>query len=105
MSAKDNGQSTPGAYLRSILPILTWLPKYERAWLGADIMAGLAVWAMTVPQALAYAGIAGVPPVYGLYAVPLAMAAYAIFGTSRTLSVGPESAIAIISVVRWAHWR
>jgi high affinity sulfate transporter 1 len=85
--------------LRSILPILTWLPKYERAWLRADVMAGLAVWAMTVPQALAYAGIAGVPPVYGLYAVPLAMAAYAIFGTSRTLSVGPESAIAIISVV------
>ncbi len=62
-------------------------------------MAGLAVWAMTVPQALAYAGIAGVPPIYGLYAVPLAMVAYALFGTSRTLSVGPESAIAIISAV------
>jgi high affinity sulfate transporter 1 len=62
-------------------------------------MAGLAVWAMTVPQALAYAGIAGVPPVYGLYAVPLAMVAYAVFGTSRTLCVGPESAIAIISAV------
>jgi high affinity sulfate transporter 1 len=54
---------------------------------------------MTVPQALAYAGIAGVPPVYGLYAVPLAMVAYAVFGTSRTLCVGPESAIAIISAV------
>jgi high affinity sulfate transporter 1 len=62
-------------------------------------MAGLAVWAMTVPQALAYAGIAGVPPIYGLYAVPLAMVAYALFGTSRTLCVGPESAIAIISAV------
>jgi high affinity sulfate transporter 1 len=62
-------------------------------------MAGLAVWAMTVPQALAYAGIAGVPPIYGLYAVPLAMIAYAVFGTSRTLCVGPESAIAIISAV------
>jgi high affinity sulfate transporter 1 len=52
---------------------------------------------MTVPQALAYAGIAGVPPVYALYAVPLAMAAYAILGTSRTMCVGPESAIALIS--------
>jgi high affinity sulfate transporter 1 len=62
-------------------------------------MAALAVWAMTVPQALAYAGIAGVPPIYGLYTVPLAMIAYAIFGTSRTLAVGPESAIAIISAV------
>ena len=83
----------------SLIPIITWLPNYERAWLRTDIMAGLAVWAMTVPQALAYAGIAGVPPVYGLYTVPLAMVAYAVFGTSRTLSVGPESAIAIISAV------
>jgi high affinity sulfate transporter 1 len=86
-------------FLRSFLPIITWLPRYERSWLRADVMAGLAVWAMMVPQALAYAGIAGVPPIYGLYAVPLAMAAYAFFGTSRTLSVGPESAIAIISAV------
>ena len=84
---------------KSTLPITEWLPNYQRAWLRADIMAGLAVWAMTVPQALAYAGIAGVPPVYGLYAIPLAMVAYAILGTARTLSVGPESAIAIISAV------
>lgn len=85
--------------IRSLLPIAVWLPDYQRSWLRADVMAGLAVWAMTVPQALAYAGIAGVPPVYGLYAVPLAMVVYAVFGTSRTLSVGPESAIAIISAV------
>ena len=85
--------------LRSLVPIVTWLPSYERSWLRADIMAGLAVWAMMVPQALAYAGIAGVPPVYGLYAVPLAIVAYAVLGTSRTLCVGPASAIAIISAV------
>ena len=85
--------------LRAFLPILEWLPDYQRAWLRTDLMAGLAVWAMTVPQALAYAGIANVPAVYGLYSVPLAMIAYTIFGTSRTLSVGPESAIAIISAV------
>jgi high affinity sulfate transporter 1 len=83
--------------LLSLIPIIGWLPRYERTWLRGDLMAGVAVWAMTVPQALGYAGIAGVPPVYGLYAVPLAMAAYAFFGTSRTLCVGPESAIAIIS--------
>ena len=81
----------------SLIPIIDWFPRYDRTWLRADLVAGLAVWAMTVPQALGYAGIAGVPPVYGLYAVPLAMVAYAIFGTSRTLCVGPESAIAIIS--------
>ena len=85
--------------IKSYLPITEWLPAYRRAGLRGDIMAGLAVWAMTVPQALAYAGIAGVPPIYGLYAVPLAMVAYALFGTSRSLSVGPESAIAIISAV------
>ncbi len=91
----------PGRLKRacSLLPITTWLPRYQRSWLRADIMAGLAVWAMTVPQCLAYAGIAGVPPIYGLYGIPIAMAAYAIFGTSRTLCVGPESAIAIISAV------
>jgi high affinity sulfate transporter 1 len=90
---------TPREFLHSLIPIFTWLPNYKRTWLQGDLLAGLAVWAMTVPQALAYAGIAGVPPIYGLYAVPLAMAAYAVFGTSRTLSVGPESAIAIISAV------
>jgi SulP family sulfate permease len=85
--------------LQSYVPILDWLPSYQRSGLRTDLMAGLAVWAMTVPQVLAYAGIANVPAVYALYSVPLAMIAYAVFGTSRTLSVGPESAIAIISAV------
>jgi hypothetical protein len=75
------------------LPITIWLPRYQRAWLPTDLVAGLAIWALTVPQALAYAGIAGVPPQYGLYAIPLAMLAHAIFGTSRLLSVGPDSAL------------
>ena len=85
--------------LSSSVPILEWLPNYQRSWLRTDLLAGLAVWAMTVPQALAYAGIANVPPVYGLYSIPLAMIAYAVFGSSRTLSVGPGSAVAIISAV------
>jgi high affinity sulfate transporter 1 len=79
------------------VPITVWLPAYQRGWLRPDLIAGLAVWAMTIPQALAYAGIAGVPAQYALYTVPLAMIAYAIFGTSRTLSMGPESALAIMS--------
>ncbi|HEA69979.1 MAG TPA: sulfate permease [Desulfobacterales bacterium] len=99
MNVSGKRRSNTREFLCALLPIITWLPRYERTWLRTDIMAGLAVWAMTVPQALAYAGIAGVPPVYGLYAVPLAMVVYAVFGTSRTLSVGPESAIAIISSV------
>jgi high affinity sulfate transporter 1 len=84
-------------FLHQYVPITAWLPAYQRGWLRADLIAGLAVWAMTIPQALAYAGIAGVPAQYALYTVPLAMIAYAIFGTSRTLSMGPESALAIMS--------
>jgi high affinity sulfate transporter 1 len=73
------------------------MPAYQRGWLRTDLIAGLAVWAMTIPQVMAYAGIAGVPAVYALYTVPLAMIAYALFGTSRTLSVGPDSALAMLS--------
>ena len=74
--------------LHRYVPITVWLPAYQRGWLRADLIAGLAVWAMTIPQAMAYASIAGVPAVYALYTVPLAMMAYAFFGTSRTLRHG-----------------
>jgi SulP family sulfate permease len=79
------------------LPILTWLPRYQRSWLRADFIAGLTVWAVMVPTALAYTGIAGVNPVIGLYTVPLALVGYALFGTSRSLVVGPDSATALLS--------
>ncbi len=93
-SLSNKGQKN---FLHQYVPITAWLPAYQRGWLRTDLIAGLAVWAMTIPQALAYAGIAGVPAQYALYTVPLAMIAYAIFGTSRTLSMGPESALAIMS--------
>lgn len=79
------------------LPVTAWLPSYERAWAAGDIVAGLTIWALLVPEALAYAGIAGVPPQYGLYCAPLALIAYAIFGGSRRLVVGPSSTVAIVS--------
>jgi MFS superfamily sulfate permease-like transporter len=62
------------------LPILEWLPKYERSWLTSDAVAALSVWALLVPQALAYATLAGVPVQYGLYTSFVALVAYAIFG-------------------------
>ncbi len=99
MNSAEKKQSRFRNVMHKVVPMTEWLPAYQKNWLRVDIMAGLAVWAMTVPQVLAYAGIAGVPPIYGLYTVPLAMILYAIFGSSRTLSVGPESAIAIISAV------
>jgi high affinity sulfate transporter 1 len=89
----QNGRFSP----RSLIPILTWLPAYQKKWLRADVIAALTVWALLVPEAMAYAGIAGMPPQAGLYAAPLALLAYAIFGTSRHLHVGPSSAVAALS--------
>jgi len=83
--------------LKSFLPILEWLPNYERAWFRPDIIAALTLWAVLVPEAMAYADIAGMPAETGLYAAPLALVAYAIFGTSRHLDVGPSSSIAALS--------
>ena len=85
--------------LRQYFPILEWLPKYQLSWLRADIIAGLTVWAVMVPEAMAYAGIAGVPPLIGLYTVPFPLFFYALLGTSRLMVVGPDSATALISSV------
>jgi high affinity sulfate transporter 1 len=81
------------------LPILQWLPQYERAWLIPDSLAGLAVWAVIVPESMAYSGIVGVPPIMGLYTIVPALVAYAILGTSRILVVGPDTATGLISAL------
>src|SRR6478609_9710979 len=73
------------------------LRPYDRAWLRSDLIAGLTVWAVLVPEALAYATIAGVSPVVGLYAAPGALLLYSAFGSSRHLVVGPMSATAALS--------
>jgi hypothetical protein len=62
----------------SVIP--SWLRRYDRGWLAADATAGLTIWALMVPQAMAYAGIAGVPVQNGLYVMPLAVVGYALFG-------------------------
>ena len=76
------------------------LRGYRRSWLSRDVVAGLTVWAVLVPEALAYATIAGVSPVVGLYAAPGALLLYAAFGSSRHLVTGPMSASS--SGGRWA---
>ncbi len=75
---------------------LAHLRGYNSSWLRADALAGVAVTAYLVPQCLAYAGLAGAPPITGLWVAVVAMVLYALLGTSRQLSVGPESAIAIM---------
>jgi sulfate permease, SulP family len=78
-------------------PLFPSLAGYRRDWLSRDVVAGLTVWAVLVPEALAYATIAGVSPVVGLYAAPPALLLYAAFGSSRHLVVGPMSATAALS--------
>jgi SulP family sulfate permease len=73
------------------------LRSYRQSWLSRDVVAGLTVWAVLVPEALAYASIAGVSPVVGLYAAPPALVLYAAFGSSRHLITGPMSATAALS--------
>jgi sulfate permease, SulP family len=73
------------------------LHGYQRSWLRGDLVAGLTVWAVLVPEALAYASIAGVSPLVGLYAAPGALILFAALGSSRQLVVGPMSATAGLS--------
>jgi high affinity sulfate transporter 1 len=89
----------PLSTAQRLLPILGWLPSYRREWLPADVMAGLAVWAVMVPEGMAYAGIVGVPAIMGLYTIVPPLIAYAIFGTSRLLVVGPDTATGLISAL------
>ncbi|QOR38816.1 sulfate permease [Billgrantia diversa] len=83
--------------LRRYLPILTWLPHYNRRLGAADLLAGFIVTVMVIPQSLAYAVLAGLPAVVGLYASLLPALAYALLGTSRTLAVGPVAIIALMT--------
>lgn len=76
-------------YLSRYLPIFDWLPNYKMKSLNGDVFAGITVGIMLIPQGMAYALIAGLPPVYGLYASIVPQIIYAIFGTSRQLSVAP----------------
>lgn len=82
--------------VQRILPILVWLPGYRRAWLAGDLVAGVTLAAYAIPVSLAYGSLAGVPPEHGIYCYLVGGLAYALFGTSRQLAVGPTSATAMI---------
>ena len=79
------------------LPIRDWLPRYRRRWLRPDVIAAVAVWAVLVPEGMAYASLAGVPPQAGLFAALAPLLVYAVLGTCRQLTVGPSSAVAAYS--------
>src|SRR5210317_2369139 len=75
--------------LKRFFPILEWMPAYKKQWLPGDLAAGITVGIMLIPQGMAYAMIAGLPPVFGLYAALIPQVIYALMGTSRQLAVGP----------------
>ena len=89
----------PTSIAQRLLPVLSWLPGYRSEWLLPDVLAGLAVWAVMVPESMAYAGIVGVPPIMGLYTIVPPLIAYALVGTSRLLVVGPDTATGLISAL------
>lgn len=82
--------------LRNYIPILDWLPNYKKSDLRGDLSAGLTVGVMLIPQGMAYSMLAGLPPIYGLYASTVPLILYAIFGTSRQLAVGPVAMVALL---------
>ncbi len=75
--------------MKRIFPILEWLPNYNKSYFKGDLAAGLTVGVMLIPQGMAYAMLAGLPPIYGLYAAIFPIIVYSIFGTIRQLAVGP----------------
>ena len=81
---------------RAFFPVAQWLPQYEASWLRHDVVAGVTLAAYAIPVSLAYATLAGLPPQYGVYCYLVAGPAYALFGSSRQLAIGPTSAISML---------
>ena len=89
-------------WLKSRVPALEWLAHYERRHLRGDALAGVIVATLLIPQAMAYALLAGLPPQVGLYASLLPLAVYALLGSSRYLSVGPSALLSLLIVTQVA---
>lgn len=83
--------------MKRFLPFLDWVPNYNKSWIKGDISAGLTVGVMLIPQGMAYAMIAGLPPIYGLYASTIPLIIYALLGTSRQLAVGPVAMVSLLT--------
>ncbi len=81
---------------KKYIPVLEWLPAYSKNDFKGDLSAGLTVGVMLIPQGMAYAMLAGLPPIYGLYAATVPLVLYAIFGTSRQLAVGPVAMVSLL---------
>src|SRR5512143_543342 len=95
VSASPLGAAPPRGW-RAAFPPAQWLPAYRKEWLPSDAIAGVTLAAYGIPVSLAYATLAGLPPHYGIYCYLAGGLAYALFGTSRQLAIGPTSAISLL---------
>jgi sulfate permease, SulP family len=96
--AAAGGPARPGlaGSLARFVPILAWAPAYRPAWLTKDLVAGFTIWGLLIPEMIAYASLAGLPPQAGLYTLLASLALYAVFGSSRQLVVAGTSASAVL---------
>ncbi len=97
VAAPEGGRASAPSALARFLPILQWGRAYSAQTLSDDLVAAVIVTIMLIPQSLAYALLAGLPPVVGLYASIMPLIAYALFGTSRTLAVGPVAVVSLMT--------
>src|SRR5215831_16227776 len=98
MSSEANQRNIPPGI--ALIPSIAWMRGYQRQWLNNDITAGLITAAVVIPQAMAYATIAGLPVQVGLYTCLLPMVVYALLGTSRPLSFSTTTTIAILTAAK-----
>jgi sulfate permease, SulP family len=104
LSVEEAGRT---AWINKLFPFLTWRREINRETLKADLIAGITVALVAIPQSLAYAQLAGVPAYFGLYAILIPSLAGALFGSSRVLSTGPVAMTSLLtaaSVIPFAHW-
>ena len=92
----DTSQARSVPAIGRWVPMVGWLPQYQRSWLRPDLIAGFTIWGLLVPEMIAYAGLAGLSPQAGLYTLLATLGLYAIFGTSRHLVVAGTSASAVL---------
>ncbi|KAF8342606.1 sulfate permease [Cantharellus anzutake] len=101
-------RASSAAYLRNLFPVIQWLPNYNKVWFAGDLIAGVTVGAVVVPQSMAYAKLAGLAPEFGLYSSFVGVLLYFAFATSKDITIGPVAVMStltgqIITRVRRTH--
>jgi high affinity sulfate transporter 1 len=96
MSADHGARHGVAARLARFVPVVSWAPAYRLGWLRGDAIAGFTIWGLLIPEGIAYASLAGLPPQAGLYTLLASLVLYAAFGTSRQLVVAGTSASAVL---------